>query len=65
MTTPNRAPRRVAAKMNLNVATGAPVPGANAQTYTRKTATAGDSKTALNESHSPTGLTPENVQVNK
>jgi hypothetical protein len=51
--------------MELKTATGQPVPGANAQTYIRKTASAGDGKAALGALYTPTGLTPENVKVNK
>ncbi len=66
MATPNRAPRRAAASMNLNVASGAPVPGANAQTYTRKTATAGDASAYMTQRNAAkVGLNPGNVAVNK
>lgn len=65
MATPSRAPRRVAAKMSLGVADGTPVPGANAQTYTRKTASLDDANTYNKQRASAkVGLTPENVQVN-
>ena len=68
MTTPDAAPRRVATNTDLNSATGAPVPGANAQTYVRKPASAdglSEARAAQAGLSSPTGLTPENVQVNK
>jgi hypothetical protein len=60
-TTPSRKPVGI----QLTQATGQPVPGANAQTYTRKTASAGDAKTALGALSTPVGLTPQNVAVNK
>lgn len=67
MATPSRAPRRTAAQMTTNIAQGTPVPGANASTYQsmRKTASAGDGKAACDASHTPVGLTPSNVSINK
>lgn len=47
MATPDRAPRRTAAQMSTNIASGIPVPGANASTYNsmRKTASVADANT--------------------
>lgn len=68
MATPDRAPRKTVAQMGVNVASGMPVPGVNAQTHTRKTASASDAGKARAAAHSPTGLTPgtvPNTKVNK
>lgn len=63
--TPSRAPRRSAAQMNINLASGVPSPGANTYQAQRKTASASDAAKACDSAGSPTGLTPGNVSVNK
>ena len=68
MSTPTAAPRRTAANADFNTATGAVVPGANAQTYIRKPASTdgqSEAKAAEAARAMDTGLSPENVQVNK
>lgn len=60
MATPNRAPRKTAAQMTTNVASGAPVPGVNAQTYTRKTASVADGGAYMKQrDQANTGVTPQ------
>lgn len=69
MGTPDRAPRRKAAEMTTQVASGMPVPGANASTYTRKTASAADGDSYMKQrSAGKSGLNPgsvPNTKVNK
>lgn len=71
MATPNRAPRRTVAQMSKNIATGAPVPGANASTYQslRKTASTSDSGAYMKQrSAGKSGVTPQSfphTKVNK
>lgn len=66
MGTPNRAPRRTAAQMSVNVASGVPAPGANTYQAARKTASVSDGGAYDKQrSAANVGLTPDNVAVNK
>jgi hypothetical protein len=65
MASPNRAPRRTAAQMSVNIVSGVPSPGSNTYQASRKTASASDGG-AYNRQRSSAkvGLTPGNVSVN-
>lgn len=65
MATPNRAPRRTAAQMSVNVAQGTATPGANTYQQQRKTASVSDASKACDSAGSPVGLNPGNVPINK
>ena len=63
---PDRAPRRTAAQMNVNLASGTPAPGANTYQAARKTASVSDGGAYMKMRGSANvGLTPNNVAVNK
>lgn len=66
MTTPSRAPRRTAASMNIDLASGVPSPGANSYQAQRKTASVSDSDTYMKQrSAGKSGLTPSSVPDTK
>lgn len=59
MAAPDRAPRKTAAQMSINVAQGTIAPGANSYQAARKTASVSDSGTYMKQrSAGKTGVTP-------
>ncbi len=66
MATPSRAPRRTAASMNIDLASGTPAPGANSYQAARKTASVADGGTYDKQrSAGKSGLTPQSVPDTK